>query len=58
MENRSIIQSNFIIANRDLINKFGYRILPADFDYDSETGLSYRDGANLNNEIDYDDNMF
>lgn len=22
MENRSIIQSNFIIANRDLINKF------------------------------------
>ena len=23
MENRSIIQSNFIIANRDLINKFG-----------------------------------
>ncbi|KRM33013.1 CRISPR-associated helicase cas3 domain protein [Lactobacillus intestinalis DSM 6629] len=42
----------------DLINKFGYRILPADFDYDSETGLSYRDGANLNNEIDYDDNMF
>ena len=23
MENKSIIQSNFIIANRDLINKFG-----------------------------------
>ena len=23
MENRTIIQSNFIIANRDLINKFG-----------------------------------
>ena len=23
MENRSIIQSNFIITNRDLINKFG-----------------------------------
>ena len=23
MENRSIIQSNFIIANRDLMNKFG-----------------------------------
>ncbi len=23
MQNKSIIQSNFIIANRDLINKFG-----------------------------------
>ena len=51
------VSKNRWIEN-DLINKFGYRILPADFDYDSETGLSYRDGANLNNEIDYDDNMF
>ena len=41
----------------EALNKAGYQILPADFNYDSMTGLSYNGNKNINTEID-DDNMF
>ena len=40
------------------LNEVGYNILPADFNYDSMTGLSYNDSKNKNAEIDDDDNIF
>lgn len=42
----------------EALNKAGYQILPADFNYDSMTGLSYNGNKNINTEIDDDNNMF
>lgn len=42
----------------EALNKAGYQILPADFNYDSMTGLSYNGNKNISTEIDDDNNMF
>lgn len=45
-------------VENETLNKAGYRILPADFNYDSMTGLSYNDSKKVNVEVDDDDNIF